>query len=198
MPSGPRPNKKTRAELRILNEIAKGECELDEKCFLLFTPEKKSYLKLKLVVTPPTGLWEGVPFGFELTFSTEAPNDYPNQQPKVRLMDGYKIYHPNIDLNGKVCLGLRKGVWRAALGIKFIAMGLLTILLDPNPDDPLNHEASKQLRDDPDQFERNVAQSLRGRAVRCDGVQVPFPSTSQMRDATSRLQPAVVISPKPS
>ena len=136
MPSGPRPNKKTRAELRILNEIAKGECELDEKCFLLFTPEKKSYLKLKLVVTPPTGLWEGVPFGFELTFSTEAPNDYPNQQPKVRLMDGYKIYHPNIDLNGKVCLGLRKGVWRAALGGQVYRHGPADHSARPEPGRP--------------------------------------------------------------
>eukprot|EP00941_MAST-03F_sp_MAST-3F-sp1_P005304 g5304.t1 len=205
LPSG-RPNRKTRAELRILNanlqyfslsqEIAKGECNLDDECFLLYTPEKKSYLKLNLLVTPSSGRWDGVQFGFELTFPTEAPNDYPNLQPKVKLMDGYKIYHPNIDLNGKVCLGLRKGIWRAALGIRFIAMGLLTILIDPNPDDPLNHDASKTLRNDAATFDRNVADSLRGRPVMCEGVRVTFPSADEMRMLGKTVPAgAVVISP---
>ena len=59
-----------------------------------------------------------------------------------------QIYHPNIDLEGHVCLGLRKpGAWRCVMDVKYIVLGLLTILVDPNPDDPLNHEASKCLRE---------------------------------------------------
>jgi ubiquitin-protein ligase len=47
-----------------------------------------------------------------------------------------------------------------------VLLGLLTILQDPNPLDPLNHEASRLLRDEPEQFARNVMLSLMG-ALRC-------------------------------
>lgn len=164
---------------------------------MLFSPDKKNYTKLNLFVTATSGRWKGVQYGFELTFPTEAPNDYPNQQPKVKLMDGYKIYHPNIDLSGKVCLGLRKGIWRAALGIRFIAMGLLTILIDPNPDDPLNHDASKTLRGNEAAFDRNVSESLKGRPVDCDGVRVTFPSAKAMKALFKTPPGAVIISPSP-
>ena len=76
---------------------------------------------------------------------------------------GYKIYHPNIDLDGAVCLGLRKpGAWKPVMDLKYICLGLLTILQDPNPLDPLNHEASRLLRDEPETFARNVMLSLVG------------------------------------
>ena len=60
---------------------------------------------------------------------------------RCRLAPGYKIYHPNVDLDGAVCLGLRKpGAWKPVMDLKYILLGLLTILQDPNPLDPLNHE----------------------------------------------------------
>jgi len=35
-------------------------------------------------------------------------------------------------------------------------------LQDPNPDDPLNHEAAEVLRDNPRQFDLNVKRSMSG------------------------------------
>lgn len=39
---------------------------------------------------------------------------------------------------------------------------LLVKTQDPNPDDPLNHEAAQVLRDNPRQFESNVRKSMAG------------------------------------
>jgi ubiquitin-conjugating enzyme E2 M len=39
---------------------------------------------------------------------------------------------------------------------------LFMFLQDPNPDDPLNHEAAEVLRDNPRQFEQSVRRSMAG------------------------------------
>merc|ERR1712032_13745 len=77
---------------------------------------------------------------------------------------GFEIYHPNINIDGAICLGLRKA-WKPVMDLKYICYGLLTILQDPNPMDPLNMEASAVLRRNEGAFHRNVMLSLMGRRV---------------------------------
>ena len=43
--------------------------------------------------------------------------------------------------------------------------GLIFLLLDPNPADPLNQEAAEVMRNDISRFEQMVKQSLRGSTV---------------------------------
>ena len=49
-----------------------------------------------------------------------------------------------------------------------VIYGICFLFSEPNPDDPLNMEASKLMRENREAFERNVAASLRGGQV--DGV----------------------------
>lgn len=85
---------------------------------------------------------------------------YPHEAPKVKCKT--KVYHPNIDLEGNVCLNILREDWKPVLSVNSIIYGLQYLFLDPNPDDPLNHDAAQVLRDNPRQFEQNVRRSMAG------------------------------------
>lgn len=72
------------------------------------------------------------------------------------------MYHPNIDLEGNVCLNILREDWNPVLTISSVVFGLQFLFLDPNPDDPLNKDAAKVLTSDPKQFQANVRRSLSG------------------------------------
>lgn len=99
-------------------------------------------------------------------FTISVPAGYPHQPPKVHLET--PIYHPNIDTEGNVCLNILRKDWKPVLGINPVILGLVFLFIEPNPEDPLNHEAAKVLRENPHQFAVNVSRSLQGATV--DGV----------------------------
>jgi Ubiquitin-conjugating enzyme len=49
-----------------------------------------------------------------------------------------QIYHPNIDIQGNVCLNILREDWKPVLNLNAIMVGLQYLFLEPNPDDPLN------------------------------------------------------------
>ena len=174
-------NRKTAAELRVIRDTQMDFKHLPNQLIQLYLPDPNSYLSIVARVTCETGFWKGIHFTFHIDFPSNKPNDYPMVPPKCRLTSGYKIFHPNIDLNGAVCLGLRKpGAWKPVMDLKYICLGLLTILLDPNPMDPLNKEASRMMRDEPDKFSKMVTKSLKGQNIVLEGETVSFPSSQNM------------------
>ena len=58
-----------------------------------------------------------------------------------------QVYHPNIDLEGNVCLNILREDWKPVLSINSIIYGLQYLFLDPNYDDPLNKEAADLLKE---------------------------------------------------
>ena len=105
---------------------------------------------------PDESYWHGGTYDFEFT----VPEAYPYEPPKV--FCHVKIYHPNIDLEGKVCLNILRKDWKPVLNINHVIFGLETLFLAPNPEDPLNKEAAIEMTEDINKFVKNVKDSLRG------------------------------------
>lgn len=60
-------------------------------------------------------------------FSFAVPNAYPHEPPKVKCLT--KVYHPNIDLEGNVCLNILREDWKPVLTITSIIYGLNFLFL---------------------------------------------------------------------
>ena len=143
--------RKTPGEIRIQKDIA--DLDGGDVAQIKF-PNANDLTKFNVVVTPDTGFWKGATYHFTFTI----PAMYPHEPPKVHC--DTKIFHPNINLEGNVCLNILRQDWKPVLDINAVIYGLIYLFYEPNPDDPLNKEAAQLYRDDIKMFERHVTRTL--------------------------------------
>ena len=74
------------------------------------------------------------------------PADYPMGPPKVRFLS--KLYHPNVDRIGRICLDILKKTWSPALQIRTVLLSIQALLSAPNPDDPLDNNIADHWKRD--------------------------------------------------
>jgi len=124
-------------QLRITKDI--NELELPKTCKTEF-PDPDDLLNFRLIIQPDEGFYRAGKF----TFSFKIGQNYPHEPPKVKCIN--KVYHPNIDLEGNVCLNILREDWKPVLTINAVVYGLQYLFLEPNPEDPLNREAANELQ----------------------------------------------------
>merc|ERR1712216_355533 len=100
-----------------------------------------------IIAGPQDSPFEGGVFKLELLL----PAEYPMVPPKVRFLT--KIYHPNIDRLGRICLDILKDKWSPALQIRTVLLSIQALLSAPNPDDPLANDVA-------DEWKANEAKAL--------------------------------------
>ena len=59
-----------------------------------------------------------------------------------------KIYHPNVDKLGRICLDILKDKWSPALQIRTVLLSIQALMSAPNPDDPLDENIAKHWKTD--------------------------------------------------
>eukprot|EP01088_Endostelium_zonatum_P005155 TRINITY_DN16625_c0_g1_i1.p1 TRINITY_DN16625_c0_g1~~TRINITY_DN16625_c0_g1_i1.p1 ORF type:complete len:158 (+),score=24.47 TRINITY_DN16625_c0_g1_i1:27-476(+) len=102
------------------------------------TPHEDNLRYFDVIITGPQGSpYEDGVFKLEL-FLTE---EYPMAPPKVRFLT--KIYHPNVDKLGRICLDILKDKWSPALQIRTVLISIQALLSEPNPDDPLANDIAE-------------------------------------------------------
>ncbi|XP_047972123.1 ubiquitin-conjugating enzyme E2 11 isoform X1 [Salvia hispanica] len=99
------------------------------------------------IMGPPDSPYAGGVFLATIHF----PPDYAFKPPKVAFKT--KVYHPNINSQGSICLDILKAQWSPALTISKVLLSICSLLTDPNPDDPLEAEIAKQYKTNRSKYE---------------------------------------------
>ena len=99
------------------------------------------------IMGPPDSPYQGGVFFLNVHF----PTDYPFKPPKCTFTT--KIYHPNINGNGSICLDILKDQWSPALTISKVLLSIESLFTDPNPDDPLVPEIANVYKSDRARYE---------------------------------------------
>jgi ubiquitin-conjugating enzyme E2 M len=120
--------------------------------------------------------------GGRFHFNFAINQNFPHDPPKVKCTQ--KIYHPNVDLEGNVCLNILREDWKPVLNLNAVIVGLQVsetwreygyicvlmeaqfLFLEPNASDPLNKEAAEDLRSNREGFKRNVRSAMGGGVVK--------------------------------
>jgi ubiquitin-conjugating enzyme E2 M len=145
---------RTFAQLRIMKDFNELEslpstCEVTQN-------DPSDLFHFTVTISPDDGFYKGGRFIFSITI----PSDYPYVAPKIQCTQ--TIYHPNINLNGNVCLNILREDWKPMLTLVTVVLGLVFLFLEPNPDDPLNQEAAAVLTSNVNLFKSNVNKTMSG------------------------------------
>ena len=114
-------------------------------------PEGTDKFKWKgMIVGPPDSSYTGGVFYLDIVF----PFDYPFKAPKIKFST--RIYHPNINKNGEICLDILKKQWSPALTLSKVLLSIMSLLTDPNPDDPLVPEIASLYKTNKQKYKENA------------------------------------------
>mmetsp|Transcript_118614 Transcript_118614/g.166772 ORF Transcript_118614/g.166772 Transcript_118614/m.166772 type:complete len:148 (+) Transcript_118614:132-575(+) len=102
------------------------------------------------IIGPDDSPYAGGVFFLDIIF----PSDYPFKPPKCKFLT--KVYHPNINSNGSICLDILKDNWSPALTIDRVLLSISSLLTDPNPDDPLVPDIAHLYKTNRAEFEANA------------------------------------------
>ncbi|GEQ67645.1 hypothetical protein JCM33374_g1310 [Metschnikowia sp. JCM 33374] len=141
------------AQIRLQKDLT--ELELP-KSISINLPNPSDLFHFDIGICPVEGHYQAGNFHFKVDIS----ENYPIDPPRIKCVQ--KIYHPNIDLEGNVCLNILREDWSPVLSLNSVLLGLNFLFLELNPNDPLNKDAANMLVKNPQVFARNVKLAMRG------------------------------------
>lgn len=119
----------------------------------VFPTDKLNLIEAKITGPPNCPYAEGI-FSLEIII----PEKYPFNPPGIKFIT--KIYHPNIDDNGRICLDLIKmppsGNWKPTIGLEGLLIAIRYLLQFPNPDDPLMADIAEEYKNYKEEFIRKA------------------------------------------
>uniref|UniRef100_A0A914DW63 UBC core domain-containing protein n=1 Tax=Acrobeloides nanus TaxID=290746 RepID=A0A914DW63_9BILA len=114
------------------------------------SPRDDNLLQWFAVIEGPKGtVYEDGTFFVDIFLTHE----YPFVAPKVVFLT--RIYHPNINSQGKVCMDRLTTGWTSCMSISTVLQSLISLLYDwPNCIDALVPSIAEQIRENPEEFKR--------------------------------------------
>ncbi|CAA9991247.1 NEDD8-conjugating enzyme UBC12, putative [Plasmodium knowlesi strain H] len=103
--------------------------------------------EIGISVTPKESYFRGKTVSFVIMFK----DTYPIAPPKIKCQS--KIFHPNIDERGNVCLNVLKLEWNPIINLQMLILGLLLLLNEPSTEDPFNQAAAEMFVKDKKKFQ---------------------------------------------
>ena len=122
---------------RILREMKDIDTNPVDNCTAGPVDLSDIYLWNGTIIGPKDSPYEGGLFKLQIKF----PTDYPFKPPTVTFLT--KVYHPNINSAGGICLDILKDQWSPSLTISKVLLSISSLLTDPNPKDPLVPEIAR-------------------------------------------------------
>jgi len=116
---------------RLKTELAELQRDPPANCTAGPITESDMSIWEAMIFGPADSPFQGGMFALTIRF----PSDYPFKPPIITFKT--KIYHPNINAAGGICLDILKTQWSPALTISKVLLSILSLLTDANPDDPL-------------------------------------------------------------
>ena len=95
-----------------------SELKMDKGMALSLYNGPEDLMNFKITVTPDDGMYKRGVFVFDF----KVPKTYPHDPPKVQCET--TVFHPNIDMEGHVCLNILREDWKPVLTIQSVIMGL--------------------------------------------------------------------------
>ena len=127
---------KANCKQRVLKDYVKYQ-KSGAQMNIICSPDANDMMKWEAVILGPEDTdWQGGIFKLMITFG----NDYPTAPPKVRFLT--KMFHPNIYLNGEICLDILQNNWTPTYTAVEALLSIQSLLDDPNCKSPANPEAS--------------------------------------------------------
>ena len=136
--------------LQRLQYELKNAKELDEYGIAIETDETNIYKWTITMQGPDDSPYQEGTF----KLSVEFPSNYPFAPPSINFIT--KIYHCNVNNSGGICLDILKDQWSPALTINKVILSIISLLNDPNPDDPLIPEIAQIYLNDRAQYIENA------------------------------------------
>ena len=98
------------------------------------------------IMGPNDSPYKGGVFYLKINF----PKDYPFKPPRCNFLT--KIFHPNVNSSGGICLDILKEHWSPALTVSKLLLSICSLMDDPNPDDPLVPEIAHMYKNNRDKY----------------------------------------------
>lgn len=132
---------------RIMKELQTMQKDTPPNISAAPIDENDLYKWQAVIFGPSDSVYAGGVFRLSIVF----PADYPFKAPRVEFLT--KIYHCNI-MNKSLCIDILKTQWSPALTIDKVLLSIVSLLMDPNPKDPLNREAAEKYVADNNEYNR--------------------------------------------
>ncbi|KAF5275021.1 hypothetical protein FQA39_LY06958 [Lamprigera yunnana] len=144
---------KMQKEQRLLKELDKVSKSHPQGISLSAKDDKLNVLEA-IILGPKDTPYEQGTFYLEVLI----PNNYPFSPPAIKFVT--KVYHPNIDDSGRICLDLIKmppnGGWKPTIGLEGVLIAIRMLLESPNPEDPLMTEIAEQYKNNRSEYEQKA------------------------------------------